>query len=702
MKGHLSLVVVVAFIASEVWGCPGFHQHGLNYKRASNPHIRSKRQAEDITCTEEAYRTFDGSCHNLENKAMGQTGSVFRRLLEPVYEDGKGMPKLTGSTGNLLMNPRFISVQVHDPLDRQNRNDNHMVMQWGQFLDHDITLTPTATPTSDCCSSWDSNQSDHPDVAVGGVCDPIILPANDAYFSNDQRCMTFERSDNVTDADGVRQQYNLQTAWIDGSHIYGTTEDMALSLRTMSGGKLLAKTIGGKEFLPEDVDADTNSGCFLRDGTDDYCFLAGDVRVMAYPGLNAMHTIFLRWHNVIADKFATLRPEWNDEDLFQQARRVVVATLQKISYDEFLPILLGADNAENVNLQSTNPYTYTSSVDASLPNVFSTAAFRYGHSMIGDSLTIDGAESETGVLFNRPSFVLDNLVGLVQSLLVEPIQRTDRWYTAGMTDQMFEKPGQKGSGSDIAARNIQRGRDHGLPSYNDWKAYCNQPGTTDFDLDGSGGTMNRFRRSYTSVDDIDLYSGGVSESPAAGAQVGDLYVCLLGRAFNDLKFGDRFWYQNDFNTDQASEIDRLSLASIMCETMEISEIQQNAFAPENRQTNPAQNCDQFPQLVLTDWLNEVAYQAGESPVTEAPVTEAPVTEAPVTEAPVTEAPVTEAPATEAPVTEAPVTEAPVTEAPVTQPPVTQGPPQVRPRPPQRRPRKQQLKRLIELLDAELE
>jgi len=204
MKGHLSLVAVVAFIISEAWTCPGFHQHGLSYKRSVNlAHKRSKRQAEATCPPSGAYRSFDGSCHNEGDSAMGQTGSVLRRLLPAEYQDGKGMPKVTGTdTGNVLGNPRDISVRVHDPLDRLSNNNNHLVMQWGQFLDHDITLTPTGEGAG-CCDSWDASQADHPDVAVGGVCDPIILPANDAYFSNAQRCMYFERSDNVTDANGA-------------------------------------------------------------------------------------------------------------------------------------------------------------------------------------------------------------------------------------------------------------------------------------------------------------------------------------------------------------------------------------------------------------------------------------------------------------------------------------------------------------------
>lgn len=71
------------------------------------------------------------------------------------------------------------------------------------------------------------------------------------------------------------------------------------------------------------------------------CFLAGDQRVNENVGVAAVHTLWLREHNRLAEELANLNPQWEDETLYQEARRVVIAEIQHITYNEYLPMVLG-------------------------------------------------------------------------------------------------------------------------------------------------------------------------------------------------------------------------------------------------------------------------------------------------------------------------------------------------------------------------
>lgn len=129
------------------------------------------------------------------------------------------------------------------------------------------------------------------------------------------------------------------TSFIDGSTIYGSSKDEAEELRTFFKGQLRVQTDAlGEELLP----ADTNDlDCRMSDGYS--CFKSGDVRVNEHPSLVAMHTLWVRQHNRLAKDLSELNPHWNDEQIFQETRRIVGAQMQHITYSEFLPVILGKE-----------------------------------------------------------------------------------------------------------------------------------------------------------------------------------------------------------------------------------------------------------------------------------------------------------------------------------------------------------------------
>ena len=92
---------------------------------------------------------------------------------------------------------------------------------------------------------------------------------------------------------------------------------------------------------------------------------------------------FEKIYSRVATEIKSIQPSWNDEKIYQETRRIVVAELQNIVYKEFLPIVLGSDTVPHA-LNSV----YDDNEDASVHNVFATAAYRFGHSLITQMLNM--------------------------------------------------------------------------------------------------------------------------------------------------------------------------------------------------------------------------------------------------------------------------------------------------------------------------
>lgn len=95
--------------------------------------------------------------------------------------------------------------------------------------------------------------------------------------------------------------------------------------------------------------------------------VAGDVRANEQPGLTTLQTVFVREHNFQAARIAAAHASWNDEKIYQEARKFVIAEIQVIVYGEFLPSLLG---------QPLPPYSgYKPNVNPGISNTFAAAAY---------------------------------------------------------------------------------------------------------------------------------------------------------------------------------------------------------------------------------------------------------------------------------------------------------------------------------------
>lgn len=140
----------------------------------------------------------------------------------------------------------------------------------------------------------------------------------------------------------------------------------------------------GVEFPPQDPNATV--ACDVQT-PQETCYLGGDVRINQNPGLTILQIVLLREHNRIADNLQNINPQWDDETVFQESRRINIAQYQHISYYEWLPIFLSRENMLKNRLiyQSTQGAyinDYNPNIDPSVLNSHATAAFRYFHSQI--------------------------------------------------------------------------------------------------------------------------------------------------------------------------------------------------------------------------------------------------------------------------------------------------------------------------------
>ena len=490
------------------------------------------------------FRTYDGTWNNLNWIAWGQTGSKLLRKSSSAYSDRRSEP----ARGDEL-SPRAISNLVFEQSDSidNSLSLSSMVWQWGQFIDHDLDLTESHVPLEPL---------------------PIPVPTGDPFFDpagTGTQVIPFFRSAYLrrTGFLNPRQQVNQITAWIDGSNVYGSDEETAQSLREYRNGRLLCSRGTGGQFLPRD---------------DDGFFRAGDVRVNEQVCLIAMHTLFMREHNRIAGNLAAEFPRLDDEQIFQLARERVVGHLQAITYNEFLPAVLG-----DVMLEPYNGYDDT--VYPGISNVFSGAAYRFGHSMLPNELLRlrnDGTPIRAGNLLLADAFFNPRLlmgIGIdpyLKGLVEQPAQEIDAKVVGSIRNFLFGPPG--AGGFDLAALNIQRGRDHGLPDYNTVRERFGLARVVDFsEITSNPGVQQALATAYETVDDIDPWVGILAEDKATGAATGMTAAAIFKDQFQRLRTGDRFWYQVNLSPAMVAEIESTTLADIIRRDTEVDSISDDVF-----------------------------------------------------------------------------------------------------------------------------
>jgi hypothetical protein len=370
-----------------------------------------------------------------------------------------------------------------------------------------------------------------------------------------------------------RQQPNLITAFLDGSVVYGSDSTRSAALRTFHGGKL-ATSAGNLPPLNTAGLANANDAHLFPDNE---LFLAGDVRANENVELTAIQALFVREHNQIASAIAAANSSLSDEQIFQMTRRIVAAEIQAITFNEFLPALLGPN--------ALRPYFgYNPDVNPGIANEFSTAAYRIGHTLVnGDVEFLDNdgnpirPELDLDEAFFNPAPLKE--VGpdpILKYLATDNAQEVDTRIVGDLRNFLFGPPG--AGGFDLASLNIQRGRDNGLGDYNSVRAAYGLSRVTSFSqITSDVALQTKLGVLYGNVDSIDLWVGGLAEDHVSGASVGPTFRKIIANQFERVRDGDRFWYERVFSGWQLQALQQTHLADVIRRNTTITKLQDNVF-----------------------------------------------------------------------------------------------------------------------------
>ncbi|XP_011505664.1 PREDICTED: peroxidasin-like protein [Ceratosolen solmsi marchali] len=566
----------------------------------------------DCKKTEPRYRTHTGRCNNPFYPARGAALEAYSRILLADYADGvslpaPGLPSARAvSTAMHSGGPDLSMFMLFQIYYSRARHPHLMALTalFGEFVAHDLAHTPRMNlPNGDrlrCCDV--EFEHFHPE------CFPIR--AEDEVGG----CMEYARSaphpGNAHQGCrlGSRQQINQATSYIDLSPLYGSSEETAQLLRSAKGGLLNTQ----RRNLPM-ASRDPRT-CRLESRAFP-CFLSGDSRINENPGLALMHLLFLREHNRIAENLQLLNPHWSDERLYQESRKINIAEMQHITYGEFLPVVLGeaALNDYDLRLGQRGYFQgYDFRVDATISNAAASAGLFFVAALTPKTLDLIDTQSEHK---SGERSLLSAFYAPQELYEAGAIDRLIAGATAGhsrnplppslnevLVERYFHDGKTRETPVDYAAQIIQQGRDHGLPAYIHWRSVCNLQEVQSFkDLEGTVArdVISRLQGIYRKVEEIDLVTGALSETPLSGSVLGPTFICLLGRTFHNARFGDRYWYENGktpgtFTPEQLQEIRKTTMARILCDNGDrLKHVQPRAFILKDKFLNNMENCSMY-------------------------------------------------------------------------------------------------------------
>jgi hypothetical protein len=478
-------------------------------------------------------RTISGINNNLNNPEWGALNNRLQHVMEPAFSDGMSAP-----AGPNRRNPREVSniVFAQDKNLPDNLGLSDYNFAWGQFIDHDIALTL-------------DHQSERLDIPVPKF-DAWMDPLGSGQVNIPMRRSSFDPTTGTSPAN-PRRFHNHITAFIDASTVYGSDQERMRWLRTFTDGKLKVSTGNMMPYNTYDGEYDSPVDPHAPEmdhpvvPADGKWYVAGDSRANENPWLITMHTLFVLEHNRLCDEIKAANPDWVDDQIYHKARRMVIGYIESIVYYEWLP-------AMGVQL---DPYLgYQPDVNPQIMNVFSAASYRWGHTTINSRIfRIDNncEDHEMGHLLLRNSYFqphmmreVDGIDAYLTGMVNQQQQDVDCKVIDDLRNFLFGPPG--AGGLDLAAINMMRGRDRGVPDYNSVREYFGLAPKQSFATLSDDVFLNqRLYEAYQDINDIDLWTGILAEDNVEGSIFGELALHIMKMQFSALRDGDRFYFEND-------------------------------------------------------------------------------------------------------------------------------------------------------------
>ena len=557
---YCNLIIITASISIPALGDPVAKEESSTYATIEESPVGE-------------WRTINGSGNNQANSDWGSAGDELERITPADFADN-----ISAMANTDFSNPREISNVIcmeSEQID-DSRGLSSINALWGEFLRNDIQLT-----------SHQNSQHE------GGMEEAhITIPVNDEIMNPTGATnagIKYIRTEFITGTgsgeNNPRQYANEVSSWIDGSSIYGHSVASQDWLRTGEGGRMKVTDWQGSDMIPA---FDYDGFVSTWDGSRTHAnlqFSLGDGRNLDHIGISSLHLLFLLEHNRLADAFEKRNPDWSDEQLFQQARKLVSAQIQVITYSEYLP---------SIGIDLPTYSTYDENVNPQISNEF----FLLVETSV-ESQRTDGWLRLNSSRVEIPEGNLDLSQGYWSSdyLLqggVEPLIRGAAYETQRENDQLISPSLRNlmsgamwGGWMDDCAMDIQRGRDRGLTDYNSVREslglerHANWSNlTSDVQLQGLLASV------YADIDHMDAIVGVLAEPRLPNSSFGESQYQLAFNQYSSLRDGDRYWYANDPDlVSLLPELNGTRLADIILRNSEIESIQCDVFYAESNPDN---------------------------------------------------------------------------------------------------------------------